>query len=1142
MSEAKEKARLADLKVNFVERPLAMDEEAPSFSWRMDCSRQGARQTAYRICVKNGEETVWDSGLTESAESVGIRFGSTEKKLVPKTEYRWFLSVWDELGEELSSESSFTTGLMSRTLQDWHGAKWIGPDELNIAAETMPVFRICFRMKLKEGGKSAGVIFGAGDPRLLRATQNNYLIAGENYIAYRLNAETIPAKIDVYRKGYAPGETGEAPVASLKIPKSVISEANRFEEHAYEIVISGNQMEVMTVDGVPAEGPEEHRQLLDNPRNPIKERTHLILNPLMKVLDVPIYPRLAGVGFVTDEKTEAEFSSFELRHYGGERNVFFGEKTGAGYGIFEGKEGILVSDGRIRVLAGTLCYADPSHGALPMLRKEFTAEKEVVSARIYLAARGICELSLNGEKVGEEYLAPGDMDFAARIFYTAYDVTSMLREGKNALGAVLASGWYGDQVSYDIPNYNWYGDRQALLALLLLKYADGHEEYIGTGEDWQYFGEGPVRYAGNFNGEIYDARREEAVRGWDRPGFAGEGWRAAAIQDPKVRGREPEINAKCDPGVFKTEEFTASYAGSETRGGDTVYLYDMGVNMVGVPEITFPEGKAGQQITIRYAEIRYPNLSPENPYYYGELGGMILTENLRGALVTDRYTMKGEKNEVFRPLFTFHGYRYVELSGIDGPIPAENIKGICLSSVHPTARYESSNPLTNQLFKNIIRSTVGNFLSIPTDCPQRDERLGWAGDAQVYSETATYMADVSAFYRNYDLLQRDAQGADGTFHLFAPPYSEPGIAFALGYTWNAAGVVIPWQSYLQYGDPMILRENYPAMKRHIEGMMGMTEKGFSYLTSHIGFLGDHLAVTDSDPSLMDNAQFYRSVRIVQQAAEILGEKEDAERFRAFGNGLQEEWNAVFVGEDGRTRDRSAGLQDTQGSYALPLQCGVFSDKNKPLAEKHLRDACEKTGYTMTTGFMATGPLLPALTEGGYSGAAYKMFEQTGNPSWLYPVVNGATSVWERWSSYTIENGFGGQNWMNSFNHYSLGAVGTWMMEYQAGIQRCGTEAFRKFILQPVPGGHFSCVKAEYDSVYGTIVSSWTADQGKLSSYHAVVPANTEALLYLPVDEETAKAFGETKGAAFEGMEMHLGILTAKYRLMPGSYSFGVSAS
>ncbi|MBR6321573.1 MAG: hypothetical protein IKR59_01775, partial [Lachnospiraceae bacterium] len=346
--------------------------------------------------------------------------------------------------------------------------------------------------------------------------------------------------------------------------------------------------------------------------------------------------------------------------------------------------------------------------------------------------------------------------------------------------------------------------------------------------------------------------------------------------------------------------------------------------------------------------------------------------------------------------------------------------------------------------------------------------------------------------------------------------------------------------YLQYGDPAILEENYPAMKRHIDGMMGMMEPGFQYLTSHIGFLGDHLAVTDSDPSLMDNAQFYRSVRIVQQAAEILGKDGDAEKFRAFGDGLQKEWNAVFIGEDGRTRDRSGSLQDTQGSYALPLMCGAFSEGNRPAAEKHLREACEKTGYTMTTGFMATGPLLPALTEGGNLDAAYAMFEQTGNPSWLYPVVNGATSVWERWSSYTIENGFGGQNWMNSFNHYSLGAVGTWMMEYQAGIRRSGTNGFRKFILQPMPGGHFSFVSAEYDSVYGTIKSSWTAADGKLRTYEATVPANTEAVLYLPVMEDAVKAFGEIGGASFEGMEMHLGILTAKFTLKSGRYSFDAS--
>lgn len=482
----------------------------------------------------------------------------------------------------------------------------------------------------------------------------------------------------------------------------------------------------------------------------------------------------------------------------------------------------------------------------------------------------------------------------------------------------------------------------------------------------------------------------------------------------------------------------------------------------------------------------------------------------------------------------------MEISGIPEAIPAENIKGIVLSSVRQASRYESSDPLTNRLFANIIRSTIGNHLSVPTDCPQRDERLGWAGDAQVFIDTAVYMADMGAFYRNFSLLQRDAQGRDGTFHMYAPSFAEPGNAFALGYTWNASGVVIPYEMFLQDGDLTVLKENYPNMKLHALGMMEMKAEGRKYLTSHIGFLGDHLSVVPTDAALIDNAQFYRVMRAVQSTAEFLGESRDEAVFGAYADGLKREWNAVFVNAGHRTQSADGTLQDTQASYALPLMCGIFDKVNEADARRFLSEACVKTDNTMTTGFMGTGPLLPALTEGRDIGCAYAMFEQTRYPSWLYPIINGATSVWERWNSYTIENGFGGQNGMNSFNHYSLGSVGAWMMKYQAGIQRGSEAGFKRFILQPTPGGHFTRVNAAYDSVYGVIESCWTAKDGALTAYAAVVPANTTALLYLPITEEAADAFRDMDGISYEGMTERNGLTAAVFELSSGSYNFEVS--
>ena len=1125
---------LKALQVSYQDRPLAVDEQHPVFSWRMESDRPGARQEAWRVVVRQGAETCWDSGVVPGDTCAEIPYPET---LQPETSYSWTLSVWDERGEELRAESAFATGFLRTDRAAWHGAEWIGPDECYVAAETIPVFRLCFTMGIEEGGAEAGVVFGGNDPRLLSSIHNNFLIHGENYIAFAVNVSRTPAELRVYRKGYAPGEDGREPMAVIPIPEDALSAENRYQPHDYEIVVCGNQLECVTVDGRKLHTGFRSPNLMPGVPAAAWEETHLTLNPTDKVMDSPIFPRLCQVGFVTGPETRAVYTDFTVRHYGGEHRAIFGAGTGAGYGIFEARAGLTVEGNRIAAAPGTLAFADPSYGALPMLRKAFRAPGGIREATVYATARGLFELTINGRKVGDEYLTPGDMDFRQRALYQAFDVTEMIREGENVLGAVLGSGWYGDETSYTAENYNFYGDTQALLAVLRLTAADGSVRYIPTDGSWQYFGDGPIRYAGNFNGETHDAGRE--TPGWDRPGFGTEGWRAATVMPEDVRGHVPEITARVDPGMTRVETLTATYLTREVRGTDqdTVYLYDMGVNMVGLPEITFPQMEKGRRITIRYAEILYPRLAPDNPFCYGELGGLILTENLRGALVTDVYVTKGEEGETFRPRFTFHGYRYVELSGLDAPIPAENIRGIVFSSVRQAAFFRSSNPLTNQLFTNIIRSTIGNHLSIPTDCPQRDERLGWAGDANIYAKTATYMSDMRAFYRNFNRLQREAQGPDGTYHLYAPSYAPVGQAFALGYTWNAAGVMIPWETFKQYGARRVLEENYPGMKRHIEGMMGMVAEGRSFLTSHIGFLGDHLAVTDTDPALMDNAQYYRSVRCVAHAAEILGQREDAERFRAFAERLRAEWNQVFVGEDHRTRNAEGAIQDTQASYALPLVCGVFSEENRPFAQRYLKEACEKTDYTMTTGFMGTAPLLPALTEAGYIDTAYRMFEQTKCPSWLYPVLNGATSMWERWSSYTIENGFGGQNWMNSFNHYSLGAIGTWMMEYMAGIARDGDSGFGTFILQPVCGGHFTSLDVSYDSIRGTIRSAWTARGGVMTGYDCAVPANTRATLYLPV----AEGAGVQAPAGLEAAETvtRNGLRTRKYTLGPGTYHFEI---
>ncbi|WP_069986809.1 family 78 glycoside hydrolase catalytic domain [Massilioclostridium coli] len=1119
---------ITSMETNSLEDATTVDDTTPRFSWAMDSNLIGQKQTAYQIRVTNVEtgEEVWNSGKVEDSNSTWVEYPGTATPLQPKTAYEWVVTVWDKNGTPVVSEpEQFTTGLMSEDLSTWEGAEWIGADELYLDAASMPVYRMNYTMRIKQGGEKSGFVFGADDPRFSATIYNNYLIHGENYIAYQLNVSQMPATVEVYRVGYCSTDTVETPIATIEVPETIINDKNKNGFHDYEIVISGNQMESMSIDGQ-------------------KISDALTLNPG----GTELYPRLNSIGFITSENNQkaTDFSNISIKNYREPQAEVFGKDTGATYDIFEGIKGVTVKeDGSILVNKGMLAYADPSYGSIPMLRKDFTADKEIERATVYATARGIYEMSINGQRVGDEYFTPGNSDYRQQIQYTSYDVTKLLQKGENTIGATLASGWYGDEASFNLTDYNFYGDHQSFLAMMEIKYTDGTSSIVKTDDTWQYYGEGPVRYAGNFNGETYDANLEAAVAGWDTPDYDASAWRAATVMDSKVSGYEPKIVAKTDEGVKQVETLDATFVSKETRGDDnhTVYIYDMGTNMVGVPQITLPEGEAGQEITLRFGESIYPDLPENNEYNYGDLAGLILTENYRTALSTDRYTMKGaEGGETFVPEFTFHGYRYIEISGVDEQIPEENIKGIVLSSItEQTSNFDSSNELVNQLFENIMRSTYGNHLSIATDCPQRDERLGWSGDAQVFSRTATYMADMNSFYGNFLSLMRDAQGKqDGTYDKYAPSYNAVvGNAMNLGYCWQAAGVVVPYETYLQYGDTSIITEHYDSMKLHMDGMMSKKAAGKEYLTSNTGFLADHLSVASTDTPMLSNATFYYVTKAMADMAAAIGETEDAQLYSDYAAGIKAEWNATYVDPETHKTTASGKVQDTQASYSLPLAYDVFDETNKPYAEDYLVEACARENYTITTGFVGTAPLLPALTEGGNIEDAYKMLEQTEYASWLYPVTQGATSIWERWNSYTVENGYGGNNGMNSFNHYSLGAVGAWMMGYQVGIQRDDTAGFQSFELQPTPGGSFTYTNGSYESDYGTIVSNWTADQGELTSYEAVVPANTTATLYLPVSEEAVADFTAIDGITYVGMEEHNGQMTAKFNLEAGGYNFSL---
>lgn len=732
-----------------------------------------------------------------------------------------------------------------------------------------------------------------------------------------------------------------------------------------------------------------------------------------------------------------------------------------------------------------------------------------------------------------------------------YDITDLLRPGDNGIGAILGAGWWSEHSGFLTGWQDQYGTRQSLLGKIVIEYADGTRETIVTNDSWKCYDRGPITFNGLQNGEEYDARKE--VNGWDAPGFDDSSWKPATLfAAPPVN---VEIQGYVGSPIQNNVTLTAQSMVEPIPG---VYVYDMGQNMVGVPRLTF-KGKAGQEITIRFGEMNYPETIPTEPVapytiaMYKEKKGQVYTDNYRSALSTDRYILRGDAaGETYEPRFTFHGFRYVEIHGLERPLPLEAVKGIVLESIGArTSGYETSDERVNRLFSNIIWGQRGNFLSVPTDCPQRDERMGWTGDAQVFARTATYNMNVDPFYTRWLYSVRDNQGDDGSYANYIPvvgfpPHGAEDGGGAMG--WMEAGVIVPWQMYQQYGDVRILEQHYASMVAYMDYL---ERRAVRYVQPFGGF-GDWLAIEPTNSMLTNTAYSAYDALIMEQVAKRLGKDADQRRFRTFYENVKRSFNDLFVNEEGRTfaptvesifgKDSQVGMWpgtaateakivDTQTSYVVPLQFDLFNEKNKPLAIRHLVENIKKHNYTLTTGFIGTPYLNLVLSDNGYDDVAYKLFEQTAYPSWLYPVLQGATTIWERWNSYTLVNGFGPVD-MNSFNHYSYGAIEEWMIAYTLGIQRDEEQpAYKHIILQPRIGGTFSFIRGHYDSAYGRIESGWQI-QKKGYIYEATIPANTTATLYLPAKSE--KSVRMEKGQ--EGITP-VGLKDGKavYRLGSGSY-------
>ncbi len=752
--------------------------------------------------------------------------------------------------------------------------------------------------------------------------------------------------------------------------------------------------------------------------------------------------------------------------------------------------------------------ATPS--TVPYLRKAFAVAKPVRRATIHATALGIYELRLNGGRVGDHVLAPEWTDYSQRLNYQEYDVTAMLRAGDNVWAAQLADGWYSGHIGNG--GYQRWGTSPALLAQMDIEFEDGTSERIVTDGSWR-IGVGPMVATDFMMGEDYDARRE--LPGWDAPEFDDSAWSPVTVRTETERVISGQV-------MEPSRELMTLPAKKLTEPAPGKWTYDLGQNLVGVVrlKITAP---AGTKITLRHGEMLNPD-------------GTLYTANLRGAPSIDTYVCRGAGEEIWQPKFTFHGFRYVELSGISEEPPLDAVTGVVIGSDTPiTGEFVCSDPLVNQLQSNIEWGQRGNYLSVPTDCPQRDERLGWLGDAQVFVRTATYNADVAAFFNKWLVDVTDSQLPDGRFTDVAP-YAGPTVGTP---AWGDAGVICPWTIYQAYGDKRVLERSYDSMVEWID-WCGSQSTNFIRTGNRGADYGDWLSINaDTNKELIGTAYYAYSTRLLAKAAAVLGKTADAAKYEALFESIKQAFIERYVAADGKI------TSGTQCAYAMALKFDLLPEDLRESAAKWLEADIVAKGDHLSTGFVGVGYLLPVLTDAGRKDVAYRLIHQDTFPSWLFSIKHGATTIWERWDGWTPENGFQSVI-MNSFNHYSLGSCGEWLYATVGGIDQAPDgAAYKRIVIRPQPGGNITSASAKLRTIRGEVVSRWKQhDEG--FALHTEIPANTTATVHVPAADagevkESGKPAAESEGVTFLRMENGaavFGVVSGRYLFTTGAVEAG----
>lgn len=933
-------------------------------------------------------------------------------------------------------------------------SKWIGApaERINFQPERLTVFTIEFNLRMN-GEAAVSFIYGADDPRLMNHNLNIYNLKnreGTSYIETRFSSD---GTIAVYRVGYSPKDVRDTPVASFKTDRLLTDG-------------SANRIEIRSNLG--------HTDIFVNG----EKAGNCGINPIGNGGDYIAFPALCDFGARIPDGSNATISDITIRNFRSPANILFSQT-----GTASGKELITVNE-----------------RSMPELRSEFTVDpsKEVRKAEIIITARGIYDLSVNSRRITDDYFNPAYTQYNKTHTYRVFDLIPFVHGGKNEINVNLGEGWWSGPHTFVGENWNFFGDRQSLIAKTVIEYTDGSEdEYFTSPETWSASTDGPIVSAGFFNGEIFDATKDENSRIWEP---AAEITADGTVSPLAGDWNATEFIRAGNDRVLPVDTLTA-VSMSEPRPG--VYVYDMGQNFAGVPYISLSGLEPGTEISLRYGEVLYPDM-PQ----YRTNAGMVMTENLRAAMNHDIYKARGG-NEVFSPRFTLHGFRYIEVTGIDRPLAKEAVKALPLSSVNGfKAGFECSDPEINRLWENIRWSTLSNFISIPMDCSQRNERLGWMGDISVYSPSAVKLADLDDLLERYLISVRDCTHPDGRFPDVAPT----GFGFG-GFLWGSAGIIVPWEHYMQYGRKEVPLAMYPAMKRYMEYLMDKTMEpttGLMVQNRAWGDLGDWLSPVyeRDDKSLLWECYLIYGLDIMSKIADLAGDKEGNARYTTLRDKRKEFFKETYIEKNSR-KTRFSGfdpgkmgkLVDTQASYALPIAFGIIDDKK--FTENFINSLCRNDStdsgtftppFSLMTGFIGTAWISKALSRVGRSDIAYRLLSCREYPSWLYPVRQGATTIWERLDSYTHEKGFGSNNSMNSFNHYSFGSVADWLITCSLGIQaHPGIEPGKVTIApQPDTTRSLTYAKGYLDLPEGRVESGWKTDKKGKIIYEVLIPEGVEA--------------------------------------------------